>query len=292
MIRHLVIGASGLVGGHLLQAIREAGLEQVGTYFSVPAEGLYPLDVRNRDQVDEVLAATAPDVVYLSAAMANVDWCEVYPEQSAASNVEGVRNVVEACRVASARLVFFSSDYVFDGRSGPYNEEDVPTPLSTYGRQKLAAEQIVLEETPASLVIRTTIVYGWERQGKNFVVRLVESLRSGERVVVPRDQVGTPTYCRDLACAAVTLAGCPASGLVHLAGPDLIDRERFARVVAEVFALDPNLIEGVPTAALAQVAPRPLAAGLVSRRSLPMEGVTMRGCQEGLEAMARGGLEQ
>ncbi len=285
MTVHLVIGASGQVGEHILHQAGLAGHGALGTYHESERPGFTQLDIRDSGQVDRLIRQTRPAVVWLPAATTNVDYCETHPEETFATNVAGVYHVLEATHRAGAKLVYFSSDYVFDGHAGPYAENDVPRPLSEYGRQKLAAEHAVAVHASDALIVRTTVVYGWENGGKNFVVQLVQKLRRGERMRVPSDQVGSPTYAPDLARTVVALADSPSRGLFHLVGPDLVDRLVFARAAAEAFGLDPSLIEGVPTRELAQGAPRPLEAGMITQKGSSIPG-TLRGITEGLREMA------
>lgn len=285
MTAHLVIGASGQIGEHILLHARAAGHEAHGTYFEHARPGFAHLDIRDSNQVESLVAKLHPNVVWLPAAIANVDYCEGHSDETFATNVKGLYHVLEAARRADARLVYFSSDYIFDGREGPYSENDVPRPLSEYGCQKLIAEHAVAVHAPDGLILRTTVVYGWESGEKNFVLQLLRKLRRGERMRVPSDQVGTPTYVSDLAKAAVALAETPAHGVFHLAGTDRVDRLTFAKSAARAFGLDPDLVEGVTTDELDQGAPRPLEAGLISHRD--RSGCpTLRGYAEGLRAMA------
>ena len=164
---------------------------------------------------------------------------------------------------AKARTVYFSTEYVFDGADGPYDEDHRPNPLSVYGKSKLAGEQAVLDADPRALVLRTTVVYGPEEQGKNFVYRLVASLKSGTEILVPIDQLSSPTYNRDLAAAAAKLAKKRVTGIVNAAGPEVISRVEFAQRIAAMLELDPALIRAVETSEFGPAsAPRPLQAGL------------------------------
>jgi len=162
-----------------------------------------------------------------------------------------------------ARFVYFSTDYVFDGRGGPYAEDDPPNPLSVYGRAKEEAERTLTEALgEAQLTVRTTWVFGPERQGKNFAYQLAKTLGAGRPLVCPSDQVSNPSYGPDVARAVIALTEEGRSGLVHVAGPDRIDRVRFARSLANAFGLDAGLIEARTTAELGQPAARPLDGGL------------------------------
>lgn len=282
MPKHLVIGASGQIGEHLLTAL---GGDGAGTYFENAVPGLRQIDARDERAVLALLRELDPDVVYLPASEPNVDLCEREPEATAAINVGVVEATAAACRAAGARLVFFSTDYVFDGTAGPYREEDEPRPLSEYGRQKLQGERLALA-LPGAIVVRTAVVYGWERQGKNFVVRLIAGNRNGDRWRVPHDQVGSPTYAPNLAEAVVALARQGAEGIFHVAGTRAAGRYEFAVEAARAFDLDESLIEPVATADLAQAAPRPLNAPLTVDKVEQTLDTPLLPYPEGLLAMA------
>ena len=265
MSTHLVIGSSGLVGCHL---VAEAGL--IGQ--SVVSADLQPLgdarhvDISRPGDAAGLIRAVAPTIVSLPAGMSHVDGCESDPATSWAINVAPLVDIVHACNEVGAHLVFFSSDYVFDGADGPYAEDDPVRPISVYGQHKVAAEHVIATQARSWLIVRTTVVYGTEPAGKNFVARLVSQLSDGREVMVPADQIGTPTSARGLAVAAVALAERGHVGVVNVAGPDLMDRYEFARLAAQAFGLPTSLLAPVTTESLGQIAPRPLRAGLISAR--------------------------
>lgn len=273
----LVIGASGLVGGALLRAI---GSDATGTYRDRPAPGLRHLDVRDALELDAALADVAPSIVFFPAADPNVDWCEMHPAEAHAANVDIALRALAQTRAAGARFVFFSTDYVFDGEAGPYREDAPVWPLSVYARHKLEVEEQVLGA--GGTVIRTTTVFGAEQPpGKNFVLRLVARLRAGEMATIPRDQLSTPTWSDELARASVAVA--ERGGVWHVAGPDLLARHEFARLVANVFGLDPSLIRPIPTSQLQQAARRPMRAGLLSEKLQREAGITLLPLRTALE---------
>ncbi len=284
MSTHLVIGAAGQVGEHLAQALVQAGHPVAGADF-LPAAGIEPLDIRDLSQVQALVERVAPAVVYLPAALTNVDYCELHPAQSYGTNVLGVANVVAAANAAGARLVYFSSDYVFDGRAGPYTEAAPANPINEYGRHKLLAEHHIGLHARDYLIVRTTGVFGWERQGKNFVYRLWQTLSAGQPVRVPVDQVANPTYAPNLAAVTVDLAGAGARGVYNVVGPERLSRYEFACAAAETFGLDPRLVQPVATSELGQAAARPLNAGLVVDKVQARTRVPLVGCRAGLQAM-------
>ncbi|MBN1484048.1 MAG: NAD(P)-dependent oxidoreductase [Chloroflexia bacterium] len=286
---HLVIGASGQVGEHLLRCLQQQGYRVQGTYHRHPLPGGQPLDIRQGAAVLELARRLRPAVIYLPAGWTHVDGCEQDPERSYAVNVQGTAHVVRAANAVGARLVFFSSDYVFDGAAGPYGEMDLPRPLSVYGWHKLLAEHDIALHAEAALIVRTTVVYGWERQGKNFVQRLLQDLQQGRTLRVPQDQVGSPTYGPNLAAAVLELAGAGAGGLFHVAGPALASRYAFALEAARAFGLDGALIQPVDTAALGQAAARPLQAGLRIDRARSQLRTPLLDYRQGLARMAADG---
>lgn len=262
-MRAVVIGGSGQIGGWLLRVLAERGHDAVGTYATRPFPGLVPLDAADLRGASAWLREQRPDVVFYPAGFTWVDQCERDPALAHAANVEQPINLARVSSEIGARLVYFSTDYVFDGRSGPYDESAPPHALSAYGRAKLAAEQ---ELDHAHLIVRTTWVFGPERQGKNVAYQLARSLRAGQSFTCPADQFSTPSYGPDVARSAVILAEAGQRGIFHVAGPEFLDRVHFATILARSFGLDASLIVGKPTAELRQAAPRPLKGGLLTAK--------------------------
>jgi dTDP-4-dehydrorhamnose reductase len=283
-VRAVVIGGSGQIGGWLLRFLAERGHSAVGTYATVPFPDLVHLDASELAEAAAWLRSQQADVVFYPAGFTWVDQCERDPERARAANLEQPLNLARAAAESGGRFVYFSTDYVFDGRSGPYRETDTPCPLSAYGVAKRDAELALTSTLGESLlVIRTCWVFGPERQGKNFAYQLARTLREGRSLSCPSDQVSSPSYGPDVANAAVRLVEQGQSGLFHVAGPDVLDRVRFARTLADAFGLDPSLIIAKTTAELAQAAPRPLRAGLLTPRLDQMLPGLMRPLGQSLE---------
>jgi dTDP-4-dehydrorhamnose reductase len=197
----LVTGAGGQVGRALRTEIPEAR-------FLAHAE----LDVTDAAAVREAVAGV--DLVIHLAAMANVDECERDPDRANAVNAEGTRNVVEAAG-QRARVVYVSTDYVFDGRKQEeYAEDDPPVPLNAYGRSKLAGEEYV-RRGPDNLIVRTSWVFG---VGRNFVATILKAAQMGGPLRVVGDQRGRPTYAQDLAASLAHLVRDRTAGILHVAG--------------------------------------------------------------------------
>jgi dTDP-4-dehydrorhamnose reductase len=289
-VRALVIGASGQVGAALSVSLTARGHHVVGTHAGTSGAATRRLDLTDTAATEQLIAETSPDWVFCAAGLTHVDRCESEPEEAYRINRDAPAAAARVAARRGARFVYYSTEYVFDGVAGPYAEVDRPNPLSVYGRSKLEGERAVLEASPAALIIRTTVVYGPEPQGKNFVYQLLRRLRAGERMIVASDQRSSPTYNEDLAAASVELAEHHVAGVIHVAGPEVVDRYAFARTACAVFGLDPGLLTPAPTAELGQRAARPLNAGLRIDRARAALTRRLRGPAEGLTAM-RSALE-
>ena len=259
----LVVGAAGLVGRHVRSAF--GGRDVVATQYRRTVADGEPLDITDSAAVRALTARVRPAVVILGAAEAYVERCEREPEATRRVNVEGARGVARAAGEVDALFVVFSSEYVFDGRRGPYDEEHPTAPINEYGRQKVAVEAIA-RELPRHLVCRTSGVFGWDSERKNFACQLVDHLRAGRRFVVPSDQVITATYAPSLAAAVRDLVDGGHVGVFNVAGPRVLPRGELARLTARAFGLDESLIDERATAELGLVAPRPRSAGLKTGR--------------------------
>lgn len=287
MKQRMVIGASGMVGEHILTTLNALEREAVATFYKTPVPSANYLNIADEVEVNKLIKAVNPQIIYLPAALTNVDYCENHPEEAYKINVTGVQNVVGAANRTGSRLIYFSTDYIFDGENGPYNEESTANPISEYGRQKLEAERYIALFSKDFLIIRTTIVYGWERQGKNFIYRLIKSLTNGTPVKVPMDQVGSPTYANNLAQIVVNFSETPLNGVINISGLGLVNRYEFAKKAAQIFRLDESLILPVQTESLNQPAKRPMKAGLLTAKVSAISTIPIVSYEDGLIMMAK-----
>ena len=281
-MKSLVIGASGLVGSHLLKTCQERNWDTLGTFYNFAQPNLTFLELQDVDAVRSLLQRAQPEVVFLPAYLSNVDYCELHSDETYQINVVGSLNVANLAKEVGAKLVFYSSDYVFDGKNAAYTEQDEPNPICVYGKQKLEIEQKINTLYDNHLILRITVVYGWESQGKNFVSRLIKTLQSNQTMKVPQDQIGSPTLVNDIAEASCRLVEANATGLFHVAGSDLVDRYEFALEAAKVFELPTENIIPVITSEFGQPARRPLKAGMKSNRLVQTLNWKPRGISEGL----------
>lgn len=280
----LIIGAAGLIGSALQKIFLTQGYKVRGADCELIAEGLVFTDITDYLSLAGLVKDFQPEVVILTAALSHVDYCETHPDESRKVNIGGLQNVIRCLNNTSAKLVFFSSDYIFDGAAGPYSEEDTPNPLSVYGKHKLEGEGIIRQAMHNYLILRTTWVYGTEIKGKNFVCSVLRRVKQGESVKIAVDQVSTPTYVFNLAQAVEELVHKDKTGTYNIVGIERIDRFNFASLVCEEFGLSKNTLVPVMTKTLGPAVSRPLSAGLTVDKLKKNISVRMLGVKEGLAA--------
>ncbi len=282
----LVVGGTGLVGNALVRAWTARGHETAaGTYHCHPSPGFLRLDMQDEKAVQEAMERFRPGVVAVPAANPHVDYCETHPAETRAVNVTGTLNVARAAKAAGARMVFYSSDYVFDGKKGSYTEEDVRNPLNEYGRQKAETEDGVLAADSRNLVIRTSGAYGWQWEPKNFVLQVRAKLSAGQRMALAGDLVYNPTYAENLAEVTADLVEAGASGVHHVVGADPITRYDFAVLAAMTWGLDSGLLESVPASRFSSPTPRPKQSSLRTEKVRAAAKTPLMGPAAGLAHM-------
>lgn len=264
-----IAGASGLVGSNCLRHFKEQGHEVVGTYFSFPTEDtVYFNTLNTQDENNFNLASFSPDVIVHCGALTHVDYCEEHPEESFQKTVQSTINLVELAIRFNAKMVFISTDYVFDGEAGPYSEIDKVNPLSIYAKHKLEAERYVIEHLPRSLVLRITNVYGDEARNKNFVARIIQQCEEGKKLVLklPFDQYATPVNAWDVARAMLLLLNDSKEGVFHIASTDWMNRVDLALNVLKYYPHAAYELIPISTTELNQPAKRPLRGGLLKNK--------------------------
>ncbi len=290
MHRVMVVGASGLLGQHMMSAGTEMGLAMTGTYNTVNNEisGLVRMDITDADSVSQGLQAACPELVVLCAAMTNVDQCEREPDAAYKVNMEGSFNVASECRSAGVKMVYISTDYVFNGlKGGRYHEFEPADPLSVYAQSKLEGERVTLDASRNNLVCRVSVVYGWNRLNRksNFVTWIVDSLRKGQEIRLYDDQFVSPTYAPAAARDVLELGLGKIKGICHTSGPDCLSRYGIGTMVAEVFGLEASLIRAVKTAEMPLLAKRPERSCLGVDLAESELGRPMTSLRQGLEMM-------
>lgn len=268
----LITGSNGLLGQKLVYLLKsKSNVECIATARGVNRinnENGYvfeTLDLTNPENVFSVINKHRPDCIIHTAAMTNVDECELHPEQCRLNNIDATANIVNACKNYNPHLIYISTDFVFDGEAGPYTEEDIPNPLSIYAKSKLEAEKIIADSGHPFSILRTMIVYGItdDVQRSNIILWTKNSLELGKDIRVINDQFRGPTLAEDLALACYEAAIRKATGLYHVSGREVISIIDMAYKVADYFGLDKKYIHPVSTAELNQPAKRPLKTGFI-----------------------------
>ena len=283
-MRVLIVGASGFIGRYVSRRLVDvAGHTVFSTYNERPAvddgASWHRLEITDDAQLAGLFSVAQPQVVVHLAAMADVGTAERNPETAAAVNATATETIARLSERHSSRLVFVSTEYVFDGRNGPYREDDPPSPNTQYGRSKFEAEQAVARLVSDWAILRTSIVYGWPAPGRrNFVPMLVDRLRSGEEYRAPTNVYRSPIYVEHLVDGIERLVETAHTGVHHVAGSDWVTMHEFAVAVAERFGLDTSLV--VP--ASAQMDDR---LGLNCSRTMSALDLPHLGLTEGLAAM-------
>jgi dTDP-4-dehydrorhamnose reductase len=269
-MRVTILGGTGLLGKALMRAWSED---------EVNALGSHDVDIRDRQKVREVVKTTRPDWIVLAAAYTDVDGCESNQDLAFSVNRDGAVHVAHAAKEAGARLLFLSSDYVFDGRKTfPYETDDPRNPQSVYGRSKAEAELGLLDAIPDCCVVRTSWLFG--TGGKCFPDTILKLAATRPALDVVNDQRGCPTYTVDLAEAIVRLCRANASGIVHATNRGDCTWFEFAREIIGVSGLQTE-VRPVSSAQMARPAPRP-AYSVLSSKSLQRFEITTPTWQDAL----------
>ncbi|HEY0054473.1 MAG TPA: SDR family oxidoreductase [Pedobacter sp.] len=272
MKRILVTGSNGLLGQNLIELITASGrAELIATskganrFPTVVGYTYLDLDITNQSQLQMAIANIKPDVIINTAAITNVDICHTNHSLCLSVNVEAVRNLAEISEKHDIHLIHLSTDFVFDGIDGPYAEDANPNPMSFYGESKYKAEQIILGSSCKWTILRTILVYGLtaNMSRSNIVLWAKNSLEKGEAINVVTDQWRMPTLVGDLAEACLLAAEKQATGIFHIAGPELMTVYELVCKVADFWKLDNSLIKPISSAILNQEAKRPSKTGFI-----------------------------
>ncbi len=283
-IGKILIVGKGFFGEKLFSMLQSRGIEVEATMQPLE-QGFIPLDITDKASVENVISNSHAETVVLTAAVSSVDYCEQHKEETFNVNVQGTKNVVAACKKNLSKLVFLSTDYVFDGKKRNYSENDKPNPLQYYGATKLLGEQDVLGQLDDSLVLRVSSLYGFNSQKDKpcFPVFVINQLIQGKQVNASL-QITCPTLIDDAANALIQLVKKNEKGIFHVVGADALSRIAVAKAVAMEFGLDSKLIK--KTGDLHFVAMRPEDSSL-STKKLNSVGIKMNDFKNGLKTMKK-----
>ena len=286
----LITGANGLLGQKVTEIFsHESSHRLVLTDIHDKAfnggEGLeyFPMDITHKEDVKNSVKKYLPNLIINTAAYTNVDGCETEKELSWRVNVDAVKNFIIASRINESKIIHISTDYIFDGKTGNYDESSKPNPLSYYGKSKLAAENALIASGIQSAIVRTMIIYGTANNVRpNFALWLIDKLASKEPVHIVDDQFGMPTISDDLAWGLLKIADLDRNGIYHICGSEYLNRYDFAVKLAGVFEFDENLILPAKTSDLDQAAARPMNSSFILLKAETELGIKPLNVTEGL----------
>lgn len=269
MSRILVLGAHGMLGRDLTEILRSSSQGEV-----VPWD-LGEIDIREETETVEKIGGLRPDVIINAAAFTRVDDCESQTEQAFAVNAEGMKHVALAALRCQAKVVYLSTDYIFDGeKREPYLEGDPPRPLNAYGRSKWRGEEYVRTLLKRWLIVRTEWLYG--RHGKNFVTSILGQAREGDELRIVEDQVGSPTYSVDLSKILAILIQKEAKGVFHVTNSGTCTWYEFGKSILQLSGLGGIRVIPISSQELRRPATRPPYSVLSCQKLTSTMGVTPR----------------
>ncbi len=286
----LVTGAGGFIAGScIVQCGDETRLHAISRGAAlIERDNLtwHSIDPLDRESLGAVLRSSAIEAVIHTAAIASIDYCEAHPAEAHCVNVALTEQLAEFCTESGAKLVFLSTDNVFDGTRGGYAESDEAAPLHVYGETKLEAERIVSQSTNPWVVARVAIVMGLPMlgAGNSFVVRMLPRLENNEPVYVPPAEIRSPVDVATLGRALLELATNDFTGVIHLAGNDVVPRVEMARRIVEKMKYPPELVVPRDPGDIPGRAPRPADVSLDNTRARRVLNTPMKGLDEGIDS--------
>lgn len=246
------------------------------------------MDITNREDVLEVVRRHKPDAIINTAAMTNVDECEKEKEACMQLNVEAVRYLIEAAALTDAFLLHLSTDFIFSGQEGPYDEEGIPAPVNFYGESKLLGEQLVMDSNIKWAIARTVLVYGIvpDMSRSNIILWVKGSLEAKKTIQVVDDQWRTPTLAEDLAMGCSLIVQQKAEGVYNISGEDMLTPYEMAMKTADFFRLDSALINRTDSTKFTQPAKRPPKTGFIIEKAKTKLGYKPHSFDEGIRIVA------
>ena len=291
----LLIGANGFLGTNLIQ-YRDRNRKIYQDYFFIAADlqnnnvekaiPFHFIDITNHESTYKKIVKISPDIIILTAAMTDVDQNEIDKDLAIRINTEGPKNILAACKKTNSKLIFMSTDFVFDGKKqGNYSENDLPNPLSHYAKTKYDAEQAIINSEVDYLICRTAVLYGWNPNKLNFITWILDKLQKNEKLRIITSQINNPTYVKNLAEIILKMIEKNSKGIYHTAGNGALSRYEMALKCAEIFNFNKNLI--TPINNIEQKALRPENAGLDITKLKQLIGtdISVYSLEEGLRDM-------
>lgn len=268
--RILIIGANGMLGQRSTEFFMNKKNVELLACSVEPSSFLDKVDyvscdISDREKIKKIIYDFYPDYILNAAAFTNVDLSESKRELAWKINVKGVEYIAEAARVLDAHIIHISSDYIFDGKNGPYDENAVPNPIGYYGRTKLASENALKISGVLFTIFRTNVLFGTAVNARpDFVKWVISSLKEGRQIKIVTDQINNPTFIDDLVQAVSKAIEFKKTGIYNIGGREFLSRYQFTEKIIDYFKLDKSLLIPIKTCELNQPANRPLKSGLIT----------------------------
>lgn len=291
MEKILITGSNGLLGQKLVyKLIGHPSFELIassrGENRLKVSEGYkyFSLDITDEAELKRVVSECRPDIIINTAAMTNVDDCELNQEAADLLNVRAVEYLISACKESKIFLVHLSTDFIFDGENGPYKESDIANPLSFYGMTKLKSEELIQASKIQASILRTILVYGIvdDMSRSNIVLWAKKSLESAKEINIVDDQYRMPTLAEDLADACILAAENKIKGIFHISGEDYMSIYELVEKVASFWNLDTSKMNRISSTTLDQAAKRPAKTGFNLNKSRGILAYKPHSFEEGL----------
>lgn len=273
----LIIGASGLLGSKIYEKFSKH-YKLIGTYSKNKHDNIYHYGLTKKDLT--IFKETKPDIVIHTAGMTKLDPCETNKEEAYKVNVEGTENIVKGCKLNNSKIIYLSTDFVFDGKKGDYKEEDETNPLSYYAKTKLKSEELIKNSGLDYIIPRVAVLYG-AKQNNKLVSWCIDQLKNKEYVTLIADHIRTPTLVDNVAEALNVLIQKNKQGTYHIAGSEKLSAFSMGVRIAEVFNFDKKYLKPITSHRFQQIAPRPRDSSL-NIEKLQKEGIKMSSFVEGL----------
>jgi len=293
-MRILITGGNGLLGQKLVKLISEDSNHELLATGRGPVRFPYnaeyqEMDISDAGSVERVFNDFKPEAVINTAAMTNVDQCELNQADCHIMNVDAVKVLISACTKYTSFLLHLSTDFIFDGSHGPLREEESPRPVNYYGETKLEAEDLIINSELNWALARTVLVYGVvsDMSRSNIILWVRDSLNEGKTIRVVDDQWRTPTLAEDLADGCYRIVSQKATGIFNISGKDYLTPYQMAIYTADYFGLDKGLIEKTDSTEFKQPAARPMKTGFILEKAQKELGYEPHSFIEGIGIVAR-----
>tara|TARA_R110002072_G_scaffold929_3_gene7479 strand:+ start:19218 stop:20102 length:885 start_codon:yes stop_codon:yes gene_type:complete len=290
----LITGSNGLLGQKLVKFCLENKIDFVATSkgenrnSACPTENYFPLDIIEQDKVEELFVKLQPSHVIHTAAITNVDFCELNTDDCERVNVTATKSLIEASNKIRAHFQLISTDFVFDGEKGNYNEGDQVNPLSIYGKSKVKGENFVQECSKFGWsIVRTIIVYGdGENLSRSNIIAWAKgALEKGEQINIIDDQFRAPTFAEDLAEGCMSIIRHREEGIFHISGPEIMSIYQIVEKIAKHFGFSMDKVNKISSSTLNQPAKRPPKTGFDLSKAYSTIKYTPKTLEESLDIL-------